>query len=220
MSQQINLINLDLRPRRDWLRFRIVAPAALACLLAVTAAALLERAEQRSLTAREAAVAGELKAAQERLQTLTRTLAERTADPALAAEAERLAAAVQVRQEALQVIEGGDQGRGTAFVEALRGFSRQTMDGVWLTGFAVAGQDMEIRGRMLDSSLLPNYIRRLNAEAAFRGRRFDALDMQGVVPPPPDKNDAAAPARRLPRYTEFALRAGMAADKPKSGGAQ
>jgi len=212
MSQQINLLNPALRQRQDWLRANVVAMAALACLGLVVIASIGLGARQRSLQAAEAEAGVRLRTAQERLQAMTKGLGERKPDPALAQRAENLAAAVQLRQEAMRHL---DRKEGARFSEAMRGLARQSMDGLWLTGFAVGGEDMEIRGRMLDPSLLPAYIRRLNAEPAFHGRRFDALDMRGVDARPAGKPDAAAkpgPVRLLPPYVEFALRAGAPKD--------
>ena len=228
MSQQINLINPALRPKADWLGFNVVAPVALACLLVVVVAAVWQRVEQRSLAAREAAVGVQLKAAQERLQALAKALGERTGDSSLVGEAQKLSAAVQRREEALKVLEATGPARRTSFSGAMAGLARQSMEGLWLTTFAAGGEDLEIRGRMLEPSLLPTYIRRLNGEPLFQGRRFDALDIQDVVPKPaapavPAGAAAPTPAARevrLPRYTEFVLRAGGATDKAPAGGAQ
>ena len=78
-----------------------------------------------------------------------------------------------------------------------------------LFGFAFAQKNIEIRGRLTDPALLPVYIGRLNAEPAFAGRRFAALDMKGVEPAPASAETPAAPPARaavLPRHTEFVLR--------------
>ena len=76
---------------------------------------------------------------------------------------------------------------------------------------------LKLRGRLLDATLLPAYIERLNGDAAFQGRRFSALEMKGVVPVvearggqvPVNANapQAASPGRP---YTEFTLRSGAA----------
>lgn len=224
MSQQINLINPELRPRRDWLAFATVAPATLAVLLVVVLAAVWVRVEQSSLGAHEREVAAQLKAAQDRLQAVTKELAARTADPALANEAERLKNALSLRREALQFLQAGGAGKPSGFASAMAGLARQSTDGLWLTGFAAGGGELEIRGRMLDPALLPLYIRRLNAESAFQGRRFAELDMKGVDPQADTaKTDAAKPAQAaspsatLPRYTEFTLRTVGAAELNKLG---
>lgn len=220
MSQQINLIDPALRPRRDWLQFKVVAPVALACLAVVVAASAFLRWERRALEVREGAVNAQLKTSQERLQALAQSVGQRVGDPRLAAESELLATEIRQRQEVLGELERG-RGQGPRFSEDLRGLARQTMDGLWLTAFAAGGDSLEIRGRMLDSSLLPAYIRRLNAEPAFQGRRFDALDVsEGVRPKPAQgaEGEAKALERRLPPYSEFVLRAGAAPEKSAPGG--
>lgn len=227
MSQQINLLNPDLRPRRDWLSFSVVAPLALAALLVVTVSAVWERSRLVGLRVLESEVSNRLKAEQERLQMLTKAAAERTSDPAVAREAERLNAALQLRREALQMLQAGGSGETGGFSGAMAGLARQSMDGLWLTGFAAGGGELEIRGRMLDPSLLPAYIRRLDSEQAFQGRRFAELDMKGVdaqdkpaAGAPPAPATAAVPALRLPPHTEFTLRTVGAANLGKSGGQQ
>lgn len=219
MSQQINLINPALRQRRDWLHFNVVAPAALLCLALIIVATTYLQRQQAELAQQEAVLGAQLKATQDRLQALSRTLGERKANPALAKEVERLVAAVALRQQALDTL-AGQSASERHFSDVMRGLARQRMTGLWLTGFAASADSLEIRGRMLDASLLPDYIRRLDAEAAFQGRRFDMLDMKDVKPPPPAAN--STPAARpevpvLPRHVEFALLAGMA-DKPPAGG--
>lgn len=221
MSQQINLLNPDLRPRRDWLSFRIVAPVAAVCIAAVVVAMVLVRSEQSALASREIETGSRLKAAQEQLQALARQVGERVSDPRLVSEAERLAAAVKRHEDALRVLQPAAADGQGGYGEVMRGLARQSMSGLWLTAFAVGSDAMEIRGRMLEPSLLPTYIRRLNGEAAFQGRRFDALDLQGVTPeavPAGVTGAATGLQSSLPRHTEFALRAGRAGEKPAEAG--
>jgi hypothetical protein len=49
---------------------------------------------------------------------------------------------------------------------------------------------------MLDASVLPDYLRRLNAEARFKGRSFAQLEIRSVPAP----GEAPSP------YPEFVLR--------------
>lgn len=216
MSQEINLVNPALRPKRDWLSFQVVSLATLAALLLVGAGIAAVRINLAAGQKAQAEAAARLAAATQELQALQTAYAARRNDPALAQEAERLGAAIQQRRDVLQVARGlAAEAGGVA--EVMRGFSRQRLDGVWLTAFNVGPGGFELNGRLLDPALLPTYIRRLNAEPAFRGRHFAALDMLGVEPPAPATGGAATPAvaaaTPLPvssgpqRYTEFALKA-------------
>ncbi len=214
MSQEINLLNPALRPKTDWLAFRPVAAAAAAVLLLVVAG-YAYAAYRAGETARErGSVAGRLSTLQQELQGLQAALAERKPNPALAQEIGRLSAEIAQRRQVLKLAQETAVG-GEAPAELMRGFSRQITEGVWLTGFAVAAAGIDIRGRLLDPALLPAYIRRLNGEPAFRGRRFAALDLQaGVVLPPAavgGQSTAAPPAAAAAApFTEFVLRASMA----------
>lgn len=207
MSQQINLILPELRPRFDWLALPIVAGAALAGLLLLVAIAAVTVLQSGGLQAREAGIKNQLAALQQQVQSLGGSLGARRADTALEKQIIATRLAVSQRQEVLSVIGQGDVAGGNAYSGLLQGFSRQIVEGVWLVGFGFAQKDVEIRGRLTDPALLSTYISRLNAEPAFAGRRFATLDMKGVEPKA-DDTQAAAVARPKPmaRYTEFVLR--------------
>jgi len=229
MSQEINLINPALRPRRDWLAFRSVALGAAVALLLTTGLYAYARWSAYSAVKAQGEMQARLNRLQQEVQVAQTALAARVPDPALAEEARQLEAALKQRGDVLQLAERL-AAQGTAEVaEVMRGFSRQRMEGVWLTAFSLGPGGLEIRGRLLDPALLPGYIRRLNGEPAFRGRSFAALDMQGVAPdvlppsgaaaatPPPAAVPAAAKPAGPARFTEFALRATLAgAATPRS----
>lgn len=212
MSQQINLLLPELRPRFDWLALPVVAAAGLGGLLLVVALSSIGIMRTNALTASEAALRNQLAALQQQVQTLGATLGARQGDPTLDKRLEAARLAVAQRQEVLNVVAQGDLPSSHAYSGLLQGFARQVMDGVWLTGFGFAQKDVEIRGRLSDPALLPAYINRLNGEAAFAGRRFAALDMKGVDPAEEKREAGAVPvsakakAVSLPRVTEFVLR--------------
>lgn len=210
MSQQINLLLPELRPRFDWLALPVVASAGLAGLLLVVILASLNAWRVDGLKSRENAIRAQLAGLQQQIQSLSERLGARKGDAALDQQIEAARTAVGQRQEVLNVVAQGNLSSGQTYSGLLQGFSRQIVDGVWLTGFGFAQNNIEIRGRLTDPALLPVYIGRLNAEPAFAGRRFATLDMKGVDPVADAKHDAGAtpaPAKApLPRYTEFALR--------------
>jgi len=208
MSQQINLLLPELRPRFDWLALPVVGGAALAGLLLLVAMAVMTAMATDGLKAREANVRNQLAALQQQVQSLGRTLGARQADTALERQIAAARLAVSQRQEVLNVIAQGDVAGSNAYSGLLQGFSRQIVDGVWLVGFGFAQKDVEIRGRLTDPALLPIYINRLNAEPAFAGRRFATLDMKGVEPSAARADTAPAPTTAVTtaRYTEFVLR--------------
>lgn len=223
MSQQINLYNPALRRRRELLSANYLAVALVLALAGVIGGSVYGRQVADRAEARARAVEAELQADQTRLTVAAKAAAEHKPDPALVRELTQAKDLVQAKSEVLATLESGRIGTTEGFSDYLRGFARQSMDGLWLTGFEIGpgGQEMEIRGRMVNQSLLPRYIQRLDSEPRFRGRRFAALEMRGVDDSEKDlnKSDAnkplglpasgsgkAEPPAGPVKYVEFVLR--------------
>lgn len=102
--------------------------------------------------------------------------------------------------------EGASAPAYSAYFEAL---ANQAHGALWITGFSVSsdGQSLELRGRALDASAVPDYLARLNAEPVFRGRQFSQLSVNTVSSE--GGTDAAAV------LTEFTLRSGLGSTDPK-----
>lgn len=180
MTQYINLLAPDLLPKRDWASARNLAIGAGFALLVMTGFSAWFQVRAAQATDEVRATEARLMDVQQRLGTAAKEAAERKPNLQLAEEVKQAEALLRLRQELVQVVETGGIGRGDGFAEIMRAFARQTSDGLWLTGFSVSGSgEMEIQGRVVAPELLPAYIRRLNGEKAFEGRRFAALTMKG-----------------------------------------
>jgi hypothetical protein len=186
MSAQINLYHSRFLKQRDLLSLGNVALAA-AVLYAVLAAAG-SWVWQEAATRKEAATVAEaqLKSAKEQLEAATKATVTRKPSPLLLAELDGAEGLLRRRGEIAGLLESGAIGSTGGFTDYLRGFARQAPEGLWLTGFTIGsgGNDMEIRGSMLNPSALPDYIRRLGTEKAFHGRNFSSLTMNRVVAVP------------------------------------
>jgi hypothetical protein len=208
MSQQINLILPELRPRFDWLNLPLVAGIALAGLVLALSLSQWLAVRQARLAGEAAAINGQLLNLRQQVQILGQSLAARQPNGALPDEIAALRKGVEQRRAVLAYV--GSQGSievPPGFSGMLQGFARQSLDGVWLVGFGLAPEAVEIRGRLLDPALLPRYIGGLNEDPAFAGRRFSTLEMQGVAPgsEPAAAAGATPPMASFP-YTEFVLR--------------
>ncbi|MBI4997213.1 MAG: hypothetical protein HZC22_10010 [Rhodocyclales bacterium] len=205
MTHYINLYDPALLRRREWLSAANLVFAVAAVFVLMLLWGAWARIDSAALADRVATLDGRLKAAREESVALGSQLAARRADPkleqAIAAQRELLG----VRRNILVALGQGIATAATGHADYLRGLARQSVANLWLTGFAVSpgGTRMEIRGRTLDPALLPEYIRRLNAEPAFRGRHFAALTVG--VPEPAPRAGAAAGAALPPPWHEFAL---------------
>ena len=223
MSQQINLYEARLRPSRDLLTGRRLGVALGLLLVVIVAVGALARVAAERSEAELRGVQAELTASQEKLAALAKTLSASKVSARLQAQIDQAKVPLAARQAAMALIDSGQLGNREGFSAILSGFSRQTSNDLWLTGFSVSlgGQEIEIRGRALDAAGLPSYIQRLAAESAFKGRRFAALDMHRVDPAQDQPGEDAAPtpaaSPALPRHVEFVLRSAGLAEAAAGG---
>ena len=209
MTQQINLYDAALLRKRELLSAVNLAAAAALLLVFIVAWSVLARAQLATLEAEERTLAPQLKALQDEMTALAKQVAALKPDPRIEAELASARALLSVRGEVLGVLENSIGGGAASFAEYLRALARQSVGGLWLTGFAVGegGGGMEIRGRMTDPARLPEYIRRLNSEKAFQGRSFAALQVSPgqAMPAVGATPGAAAPAPATAPFHEFVL---------------
>lgn len=215
VAQQINLFDPALLSKRDWLALANVVILALLLFIVVTVAATVVRRDVPSLTAQVAANDNQLKVMREQVVVLGQRVANRKPDQRLESELTENRLLLDARNAVLTALRQRMDRSAGSFAEYLRGFARQSVSGLWLTGIAVdaASQGMEIRGRTVDPALLPAYIQRMNKEPAFQGRAFSALKLaEGKVEPVPGTPAAAnatanapADAAKKPLFHEFTL---------------
>lgn len=209
MSQNINLLGPAFRKQR-----RLLTLAAVAQFLGITLAALFGyqfylQQQVNGLTAELRAAEGLLSSQRGYADKLRAKAAAIKPDAQLETEIGRLETELKLAREAMDALKGGAFGNQQGFAEYLRAFSRQSVNGLWLTGFSIAGSgELEIRGRVLSPDLLPSYIQRLNREQVLAGRSFARLEMSRPKPEPAPaagKDKAAPKAPPMPRFLEFSL---------------
>ena len=141
----------------------------------------------------------QLQAARAEAQQLRQKIEHARPDVDLSAELNSGRLRLQSRTEVLALLKKGMAQENGNPVEWLSGFARQIPQGLWLTGFAINAETgaLEIRGRTTDPRLIPEYLHRLNAEPAFKGRTFAALQISTAAPAtetPTASATTAAPA--------------------------
>lgn len=204
MSQYINLLGPVFRRQRLWLTLN----RAVACVAAAIALLLLLYAYDSHRVGglrEELASAQTLLKAQNVYTNRLKGNGAQKGNPVLEEEIQRLEAALKSARDSMNVLEGGALGNRDGFARYMQAFARQAIEGLWLTGFSVAGSgEVAIEGRVLRPELVPAYIQRLNAEPALKGRAFSALDMRRPAPPAAEPG-REAPKAEAPRYIDFAL---------------
>lgn len=208
MSQQINLYDPALKRKRELLTGLNVAVAGAVMLLVVGAWGGMTRAQANALGKESEDLARQVKAHQDQLAAVSQQLASLKPDPRLAAELASARQLVGLRSEIQAALKKGLGSESVSIAEFMRGFARQAPGGLWLTGFSIAddGSAMEIRGRMTEPSLLPEYIKRLNGEKAFQGRVFATLQVT-TPKPATETTGSQAPVEPAakPMFHEFVL---------------
>jgi hypothetical protein len=185
MSQEINLLGAELQKSTRPIASASVAGGALGLALVIGFALYGHLVWQnRKLSAELAALEAQAKTETEKQTKLQAELAQLRKDAVLEAEVQRMEQQLAARRENLEILKSGAIGNSTGFSEHMRGFARQTLDGLWLTGFdiAAAGTEISIEGRATRAELVPAYIRRLMQEPAFSGRSFAALNIEQPKP--------------------------------------
>jgi type II secretory pathway pseudopilin PulG len=207
MSQQINLLLSELRPKFDWLGLPVVLAAALAGLLLLAGLAQMQLMQLDRIKLEAASVGAQSAGLQQQLVSLGQSLGQRKADANLPEKISVEKTGIADRKEVMTFIGIGQPTRVPEYSKVLKGLAEQRVEGVWLTGFRLVPSAIELRGRLLDPALLPVYINRLNADTVFFGRRFSALEMKGVDPAAEKSLDSKLETKPVVgrRYTEFVL---------------
>jgi Tfp pilus assembly protein PilN len=134
---------------------------------------------------------------------------------------EQLAAAetrLAERRSLLDDVKTGVGGDVEGYSRYLTALARQTMPGVWLTGLDIGGKSstLVIKGRALDSALVPAYMRALNRAAPLPGRRVDELRLTAKETPASAPGGAPFRDPQAPRepesYIEFSVAIPMRGD--------
>lgn len=122
-------------------------------------------------------------------------------DTILKNELEQVEKKLAEQAELVDNFKSGVVGNDTGYSEYMRAFSRQIVQGLWLTGFKMTGDaQISLSGGAVNPELLPVYIQRLGRENVMNGKKFTNLQMQQ---PKADPAQTVAGARA--GYVEFNL---------------
>ncbi len=218
MSQQINLANpLLLKPRYAFcLREMAIG---LGIVLAVTLAWAGYQGYWASVLETQAGQQEAIQAAaQQELDQLT-AAAARTASPLLTERIQAVQLQVRQREELLKTISGILEETSEGFSPRLRALAHSSLDGVWLNGFTLSPDYVELKGSVLNAGLLTAYIDRLGKQAPFAGATFSGMTASQVVTQDKTAADADRKAQ-LPEHLDFTLHAGSRPDSHPLSGAQ
>lgn len=222
MSQYINLFGPAFRKPRLLLTLNRAAMLAGLAAVVMLGVHLYSQQQVKGLREETASAQGLLKAQKTYTDRLKGEGAGQAGNAGLAAEVERLEMELKSARDSMGVLQSGAIGNRDGFAGYLQAFSRQSLDGLWLTGFTVGGAgEVAIHGRAVSADLLPQYIQKMNQEPALKGRAFSVLELRQPKPVAEaagkggDKADAS---QLVPRYLEFDLTTGDSGGTGAPGG--
>jgi hypothetical protein len=209
MSQQINLFNPIFR--KQGFSYTSATAILYGVGIALALAALVAVYEDYQLRAFQTQAQVDDEAYKETTALHDKLAAELQAqqkpNASLEAEFAALDAQLQGRQEIIATLKSGAVGNTDGFSDYMRAFSRQSINGLWLTGFDIAGNELALQGRTLSADLVASYLKQLNQEKALQGHRFVAMR---ISQPPPELaqkagQDAKEQKPAPPRFLEFSI---------------
>lgn len=212
MSQQINLFNAELG--KSGMGFSVLnmlqGLGAVVCVALLFYAYASYQSGQLEQQLQEAG--NNLATEQTRLTELAAEYSRQRAGLSLEQELKNLAAEEAAQRSIISALKSGVIGNTKGYSAYMQAFARQSVTGLWLTGFNIEGDatQMSISGAALSPDLVPGYILRLNNEAVMRGKTFDSLNMQ--LP------KAEAGKQTPAQYLEFVLQS-VASGDGENGGA-
>lgn len=206
MSQQINLYNPIFLKQKHYFSAATMAQALVLVLAGSLGMYAFEVRQNRTLEGALADTDKQISTQREQMIRFSKEHSAQGASRALTDELTRSQQRLQQRQALLADIQTGVGGDVDGFARYLSALARQHVPGVWLTGVQIGPKsDLVIKGRALESQMVPAYIRALNREEPMAGRRVAELQMTA-------KGEAAPAAAGVPgapkeptRYIEFSL---------------
>lgn len=191
--QQINLFNPDFVPRRDVTTAPYLASGLIVVALLAVAGVFVAQRAGAQLIEEERRLTTEMDALRAQSESLTTQLSARKVDATLEKRLATQRAEVRTRQQVYEWLRTHTAAEENGVSEYLRALARQTVDGVWLTRFAVdsRGSNLRIEGRALTSDLVPRYLGRLGEDDLLKGRAFATVALEDASTP---ASSGAAPA--------------------------
>lgn len=207
MSQQINLFNPILRQQKKYLSSKAMAQAMGLILLGSLLVAGLAGFRIIGMKEQAESINRQLQTAESQLAKVNVEYAPRQKNKALEVEIQQVESELRSLQKIADTLNKGELGNTSGYSAYLQAFSRQILDGVWLTSLSIQGAGIQIgiQGKALRPELVPAYINRLKNEPVLQGKSFSNLEMQ--VP----RVSAGTQGERLPQkveplsYIEFIL---------------
>lgn len=213
MSQQINLINPQLLKKRYAFGLREMALALGGILAVALAWAGYLHYQAGGIESQADAMEARQATAQQELDRLS-AVASQPVSPLLAERVQAAQTRVTQGESLMRMIEGTIQTTSVGFSPRMRALALSDAEGVWLNGFTLAPDYVELKGAALNATLLTTYMDRLGKQPPFSGLKFSGLNASQASAEGGSPDNAVG----LPEHIGFSLFAGRPRDPANAGG--
>ena len=199
MTQQINLYHPIFRKQEKKFSALTMLQATGLILVSIALMYVYSVWQVRSLRSQAAQVDAQHSTMLRQLDDMSRQLAARQVNPRYAKEVTRLEGRILAVQSVRELARHDYFFGGNGYSSYFIAFARQSVAGLWLTGFTVtgAGEQLALEGRTEIPELVPEYLQKLSAEKLLSGTEFDAFQI--TRPESPDR-------KKLEGYVNFSVR--------------
>ena len=205
MTQQINLFNPAFRRQKKHFSAATLLLALAALAVGSTAMYAFQGYQNRTLERVLADTDSQVAVRREQMLRLSKDLSARGSDKGVAEQLARAEERLLARRSLLDEVSTGAGGNAGGFSGYLAALARRTMPGVWLTGVEVGkSSELVLKGRVLQSELVPLYLTRLKQEEPFAGRSVSELRLTARNEPAPAAQTAEA-AQGPASFVEFSM---------------
>lgn len=180
MTQQINLYQPIFRKEEK--KFSTIAMLQAIGIVAIGVAAMYGYTWWQTQSLRSELKRVELShaTASKRMADVADKFGKSASDTSLDAKITQMEGDLAAKQRMQGILQRGIFSNTRGFSDYLVSFARQSVPGVWITGFDITGaaDQMMLAGRSTNPELVPRYMQKLSTEKVLSGIVFNVFEMQ------------------------------------------
>ena len=179
MMRQINLFNPALLPQKQQFSAGTMLQAMGVIVLVLLGFVWFGQWQLSHLQKQSSANAKQLTSLRAQLEKLNASMPPREKSLRLVQDLSKAEQQLQGLQEVQGWLQSGSFGNSVGYASYMSALARQTVPGLWLTGFSFGGpgQSLALNGRVMQADLLPQFVQALSKEPSFHGKSFDGLEI-------------------------------------------
>lgn len=179
MMRQINLFNPALLPKKQQFSASTMLQAMAIIVLALLGFIWFGEWQLSHLQKQSSANARQLANLRAQLEKINASMPPREKSARVAQDLVKAEQQLQGLQEVQGWLQAGSFGNSVGYASYMSALARQTVPGLWLTGFSFGGpqQNLALNGRVMQANLLPQFVQALSKEPSFHGKSFDSLEI-------------------------------------------